>query len=173
MIISYAINDGKIVSANNKTNSQYNKWLARNNQFTIVDVNTENDQFCNTGNLKVENGAVVLKTEDDYRLERIAKAGDSIPELYRACTSYQKEGAKPRIDSNFFALLIQSQGLKKINPALAIPKCDANIAWNNALWADYDQRKIDIENGDVVNLDFTNNGNPPYTWDECYSELMS
>jgi hypothetical protein len=91
--------------------------------------------------------------------------------LLDACTQYQQGEAKPRIDSNFFSLLMASQTVKKMNPEFTCACCDANIVWNNVLWADYEQRKADIDNGLDLNCDFSNNENPPHTWDECHAEL--
>lgn len=158
-----------------KTNSDYNEWIERLEECGIeefVDVTTDDSKFCSQSNLKYAEGEVVLKTEEDYIQERIAKAEQSKARLLDACTKYQTGEAKPRIDSNFFTLLMQGKMLKRLDPTFLCPNCEANINWCDALWSDYDQRKIDIDNGDVPNYDFSNNGNPPHTWDECYLELI-
>lgn len=97
---------------------------------------------------------------------------DKKVQLLNACTQYQQGQASPRIDSNFFSLLTSASAVKKINPALETPKCEANISWCDSLWADNEQRKLDVDNDVEVSYDFSNNGNPPYKFDECRSELI-
>lgn len=146
-------------------------WLKSHTDYILQEEVLYNGSRANNDQVKRIDGVVVLKDDEDYKQDRIANAEQSKAELLNACTQYQTGDADPRIDSNFFSLLMASQTVKKINPAFICVCCDKNIEWNNILWADYSQRKIDIDNGDVPNYDFTNNGNPPHSWDECQSEL--
>ncbi len=165
--------DNKLTCNVPDTFDRLDDWKATNHGFILQEALLNNKGKARScSELKIVNGVVTLKTDEDFRQDRISVAERSKDDLYLACKSYQEKGAKPRIDSNFFALLIQSQGIKNLNPAFTCPCCDENIAWNNTLWSDYDQRKVDIDNGDIPNNDFSNNGNPPHTWDECFSELQ-
>ena len=93
--------------------------------------------------------------------------------LYNSCMGYQKEIARPRIDSNFFGAITSMILAKVMNPALVIPKTEANKLWLDTLWTDYEIRKVSIDTGNEIPLTFENNGNPPYSYDECVAETGS
>jgi hypothetical protein len=142
----------------------------------------------------IDNSVVLAKTDDDYRQERIANADSLKLDLVNECTKYQQADTIPRLDSNFFNILVSAQGLiQKCNilkhylapiysslsldievEIPSLPCCVANVAWSNALWmGKYESLKAMIDAGDEVDIDFTDIGNPPHTFDECYKEVIS
>lgn len=171
--LTFAVKNNVIVNGALNTNPRFENWKAKQIEAgcTLIEVETDNELYLSQGNLKVVDNEVIIKTDDDYRPDRIANAEQSKAQLLNTCTQYQQGEADPRIDSNFFSLLMASQTVKKMDPAFECPKCDANMMWSDTLWSDYEQRKTDIDNGDIPNLDFSNNGNPPHTFDECRFEL--
>lgn len=167
MKLYYAYEGSKVTGSIEETDEKASDWISIRGTILQEDVGRDNSI------LKQVDGMILDKDEDDFKQDRIDNAESSKAELLRCCTQYQIGDTYPRIDSNFFSLLMASQTVKKLNTEFTCEKCDANIAWNNQLWnVDYEQRKIDIDNGEIPNYDFTNNGNPLYTYDECQAELI-
>lgn len=172
--VTFIVKDGQILANPNQANSSFPKCLEKydGKGCEFIEIESDNEQYKCKDACKFLDGDVLLKTEEDFRQERIAIAPQVKAQLLQACTKYQNSDAKPRIDGNFFSLVTASQTVKKISPSFECPNCDANIAWVNTLWADYDSRKSQVALGEIVSFDFSNNGNPPRTWDECNSELI-
>jgi hypothetical protein len=126
---------------------------------------------------------ILLKTADDYKQERIAKAEQTIGEANTKCMNYQVGETDPRIDPNFYSTVIVGYGMFKkmgLKTAIDCPCCQANTDWINTLWeVVWVDIKAKIRAGDEYSLDFAqlmvdagSTANPPNTFDECYSELQ-
>lgn len=136
--------------------------------FTELDCIMNGDRVVQPDELKVINGVVLPKTSQEIYQETVPNKKQN---LKQDCFQYQWNLCTPTIDPNFFSLLTTAQCLKAINSALDITKCEANIAWCDSLWSDRSYRETLIDNMLEYTNDFSNNGNPPYTFDECRSEL--
>ena len=118
-------------------------------------------------NVKWSGDTPSFKTESELYAETIPNRK---ARLLGACRQYQENQASPCIDSNFFSLILSSQTVKQIVPTFTCPKCTAVKTWLDTLWTDYGVRKAAIVAGTAYTNDFSDNGNPPYTWDECVAE---
>lgn len=152
-------------------------------QDVVIDTSSLNPDYpAQPDSVKIVDGVVVLKTEADYRQERIDKAETTIGQENTRCMNYQTGETDPRIDPNFYATIIVGYGMLKtmgIKTATDCPCCQANTDWVNTLWeVVWVDIKAKLRAGDEIEIDYAtlmieagSTANPPHTFDECYSEL--
>lgn len=97
---------------------------------------------------------IIFYTENDNLVQHVKKTLFNI--LHSAASKYQND----RCDANG----VNACMAKQIESPTDCAKAKANTDWVKTLWADYYTRKQEIINGSIdINLDFSNNGELPYS----------
>ena len=184
MKLYYPIQDSKIASA--IVQEDYEKidgWKLQHQDYILQEEIIVDGARQHSETLKLVDGIVILKKEDDYKADRIAIAEATVSQANTKCMAYQTGETDPRIDPNFYSTIIVGYGMMKsigAKTAETCPCCQVNTNWINALWqVVWVDVKTKIRAGNEYSLDFAQlmidagfTANPPHSFDECYAELM-
>jgi hypothetical protein len=100
---------------------------------------------------------------DEHGAEYEAKI--TVSQLWQFCTDYQSV----RLDGNGVGAMI-GKIMQATLGGTPHTKADANIAWWQGLWADYEARRAAVLEGETVDMDFSTHGDIPYRVAEAMAE---
>jgi len=84
-----------------------------------------------------------------------------LDQLWQSATDYQER----------FIRAIDLLGYqRKQTGGGSVTRAMENVAWVDGIWADYYQRRAVIESGEDASNDFSNHGEPPWSYLECMEE---